>query len=319
MGRGGQYARWGRENNTVGVGWITGDITDKSLDQVTKIYKSNIKDKEKLSELQIKIGMNQLFKFAYTIKVGDIILVPDTHVRKIYIGKVESEYFYINNPHDGCDYPHRRNITWLKEVKRDDLSTKFKFAMGALTAVFSVNHHANEIEQLITGTEIIREEEKINESITQRILNRLYNFDGREFEQFITYFLNTIGLEAAVTQYVADKGVDVIGTINAEGLANVTCRIQVKRVSGTIGIEEVQRIRGTLSSEEHGTIISLSNFSKSAIKEAEDPTKKPVVLIDGEYLVDLILEHFDELDEPYQKLLGVKPRKLSVEEKFNLV
>ena len=52
-----------------------------------------------------------------------------------------------------------------------------------------------------------------------------------------------MGFETVTTEYVGDRGVDVIGILNAEGLTNIRLKVQVRRVQGNIGIKEVQRIK----------------------------------------------------------------------------
>ncbi|MBI4403831.1 MAG: restriction endonuclease, partial [Deltaproteobacteria bacterium] len=66
-----------------------------------------------------------------------------------------------------------------------------------------------------------------------------------------------------------DKGIDVNGVLNAEGLADVVLRIQVKRVRGAIGNKEVLAIRGAAAQNEHPCLITLSHFTAQAREEAE--------------------------------------------------
>jgi len=75
----------------------------------------------------------------------------------------------------------------------------------------------------------------------------------------VTHLLSIIGFEAATTQYIGDKGVDVIGTLNPEGLTNITLKAQVRRVKGSIGIKEILMLRGTLAPDEHGVFIATSD------------------------------------------------------------
>lgn len=317
MGKGGAFAQWAKTNCVIGVGWNEcGDVKGKTLDEAVERFKG--KHPEGLTETRIRIGLNQLFKFASELEIGDIVLVPNSAERTIYIGKVDSDYYFVENPSDNCEFTHRRKVKWLTDINRDDISTELRYSVGSLLTVFSVGTYRDEINQLLGNgpTTVSRQAKR---SVAQGIISHLYELDGRAFEEFVSFVLNILGLEAAATQYVGDRGVDVIGTLNAEGLANITLRVQVKRIKGSIGIEEVQRIRGTLGPDEHGAIITLSNFSKKAIEDAEDPVKKPVVLIDGETLVDMLLEHFDQLSPRYKKLLGVRPKKLKPEERFYLV
>ncbi|GAI44393.1 unnamed protein product, partial [marine sediment metagenome] len=89
-----------------------------------------------------------------------------------------------------------------------------------------------------------------------------------KFEHFVTHLLTLVGFEATATQYTGDRGVDVIGTLNPEGLANITLKAQVKRISGHISNQDILMLRGTLGVDEHGVLITTGGFTKQAQAEA---------------------------------------------------
>ena len=142
---------------------------------------------------------------------------------------------------------------------------------------------------------------------------------GFEFEHFVGHLFDLVGFTASVTRPVGDKGVDVVGTLNAEGLAEVTVRVQVKRIHGAVGSKEIQALRGALEHGEHAFFVTLSTFSKQATEEADASNKTTVMLIDGVDLTNLVLEHFDGLDVKYKKLLGIRRKEqLKAEDLFEL-
>ena len=53
----------------------------------------------------------------------------------------------------------------------------------------------------------------------------------------------------------------------------------------------VQQVRGSLGVHEQGLIITTSNFSSGAIKEAAQADKSPIALMNGEQLVILLMEY----------------------------
>ena len=75
-------------------------------------------------------------------------------------------------------------------------------------------------------------------------------------------------------------------------------------------------LRGTLGVDEHGVLITTGRFTKQAQTEAEAEGKKPIALIDGQMLVDLILTHYNELDEEYKELLQLRSREVPLRERF---
>ena len=69
-------------------------------------------------------------------------------------------------------------------------------------------------------------------------------------------------------------------------------------------------MRGTLAVDEHGAIITTSDFTLQARREAESENMKPISLIDGEMLVDIILKYYDELNDKYKELIQLKKKEL---------
>ena len=70
----------------------------------------------------------------------------------------------------------------------------------------------------------------------------------------------------------------------------------VKVAPQTFSLRDVQliavcQVRGSLGAHEQGLIITTSDFSTGAIKEANQPDKTPVGLMNGEQLVSLLMEY----------------------------
>jgi restriction system protein len=325
LGEGGKYVDFGRRSSFIFIGWSVENLdwlikeTDdkKALDKLSDNYIRVYPDH---SKIKVSINIGQILRFARDIKKDDIVIIPDPFSRKIIIGRVKSDYQYKKDWNDECDYNHRKQVEWIKEVDRDNLSQKFKNSIGALLTVFNLDNYKEEINQLIQSTKAIGKlEEKVvsGDDLYNIIIDRLLDLSPKDFQDFITHLLGIIGFETETTQFVGDKGVDVTGTLNPEGLVQVMLRVQVKRVTSNIGIEEVQRMRGVLGQDEHGAIITTSSFTKQAQEEAQDEKKKFVSLIDGENLVDIILNNYDKLDEKYKNLLLLKKKDLPLSEMFS--
>ena len=75
------------------------------------------------------------------------------------------------------------------------------------------------------------------------------------------------------------------------GLFSFNVAFQCKRYSGVVGAGEVRDFRGSLNNNiEKGLLITTGTFSKSAKLEAADPGKRLIDLMDGEELIDKIVE-----------------------------
>lgn len=315
VGEGAKYISEARKHGYVAIGW--NEVPDLRKFKDSDAIKSALtKTSYGYSASQAGAQAGQLYRFGLEMQAGDIVLSP-LGEGEYLVGKL-GDYFFEEKPKDGCPYFHRRSAEWLPQVlRKDDMSTNLAYSVGGLLTVFSLQKYSHEIESLISG-DVATPAEK-PQRVRDVVLSGLMELDGREFEEFIRHVLEILGFSAETTQYVGDKGIDVNGVLNAEGLAEVTLRVQVKRVRGSIGIKEVLGIRGTLSQGEHPCLITLSTFTAQAREEAEAPGKIPVKLIDGDDLAGIILKHFDDLDDSYKKRFSIrKKRQLNIEDQFEL-
>ena len=76
-------------------------------------------------------------------------------------------------------------------------------------------------------------------------------------------------------------------------VVRIKMAVQVKKwkLKNNIQAPVVQQVRGSLGAHEQGLIITTSDFSPGAIKEAAQTDKTPIALMNGEQLVMLLMEH----------------------------
>lgn len=153
----------------------------------------------------------------------------------------------------------------------------------------------------------------------EEILENLYkSFEtGYDFEDFLKPLLECLGLdEVRVTKRSGDGGVDLegirYGVINNND-DSVKYIVQAKRFkpSDKIPVDIIDKLRGNMASGEKGIVITTAGFSSPAKLKAESSEDRPIVLIDGEKLVDICIENnigfvykpvfsFDELTNFYK-------------------
>lgn len=87
-----------------------------------------------------------------------------------------------------------------------------------------------------------------------------------------------------------DGGID--GIINEDPLGLDVIYIQAKRWEGVVGRPEIQKFAGALQGQraKKGVFITTSSFTKEA-KEFVSLIESKIILIDGEYLAKLMVEH----------------------------
>ncbi|MXZ56779.1 MAG: restriction endonuclease [Gammaproteobacteria bacterium] len=140
----------------------------------------------------------------------------------------------------------------------------------------------------------IRDLAKRQEAKTRKdLLYLLSNIDPYEFEHVIGQLLEAMGYQdIEVTSKSGDSGVDVVAKIEL-GITAVREVVQVKRHSRTIQRNVLDALRGVLHRFDavRGSIITTSKFSKGAEEAAFERGAPPITLINGEKLLDLLVEY----------------------------
>ncbi len=245
---------------------------------------------------------------------GDIVLLPHTAKGLIFVGRILGDYTYVAEPTDGCPYRQRRNVEWLRDVRRTEASPKLLASLNPMT-VTDLTHRAKYIDALLGSGPV----PPVRGDVIEYVLSRLIEMHPRDFEDFVKRYFQAIGYAADQTPYVGDGGIDVVGSLTAEGLATVLLRVQVKRTRSNVGIETVLKTRGALGVDEQGAIISLGGFTAPAQAEAVAAGKKTIILVEGTSFVEMVLEHWDDLDEETRELVGVRPKeRLPIGERFEV-
>ena len=136
--------------------------------------------------------------------------------------------------------------------------------------------------------------EQHNHQVRKALRERLLAMKPGEFEELISQLLAEMGFEMVeVTKLSGDGGIDVRGTLVVGDVVRIKMAVQVKKwkLKNNILAPVVQQVRGSLGAHEQGLIITTSDFSAGAIKEAAQPDKTPIALMNGEQLVMLLMEH----------------------------
>ena len=111
-----------------------------------------------------------------------------------------------------------------------------------------------------------------------------------------------------ITSQTRDGGIDVRGTLIFNNVVKVKIAVQAKcwKDKLTIGPKIVREVRGSLKPYEQGMIVTTSGFTKKAHEEASSDNFRPVALVDGEQLVELMVElDHDMIEKQPQYLLSL--------------
>lgn len=127
----------------------------------------------------------------------------------------------------------------------------------------------------------------------EKLQKQLSVMSPYRFEHLVGDLLEAMGYEdVMVTKASGDKGVDVVATVQF-GITTIREVVQVKRQQGNVGRQVLDQLRGVLPFHGaiRGTIITTGGFAKKCAESALFPGAAPIGLINGEKLLDLLIEH----------------------------
>ena len=130
------------------------------------------------------------------------------------------------------------------------------------------------------------------ELFQQKILRQLKSLNPYEFETFCRNLLEVYGfVDLSVTQKSRDGGIDGFGKLKI-GLAYMNVAFQCKRWNtGSVSRKEIDAFRGAIQGEyEQGIFFTTSTFTKEAKANSIKQGAVPIILIDGEMIVDFMIE-----------------------------
>lgn len=159
-------------------------------------------------------------------------------------------------------------------------------------------------EEEIRIIELKNVHKKYIESFKRNILTQLQSFDPTEFEIFCGNLLKAFGFKnIKVTSKTKDGGFDGHGKLKI-GLAWMPVAFECKRYkNNTIGRPKIDQFRGSIQGQfPQGIFFTTSRFTKEAQLASFKPGADPIILIDGNGIVDLMVE----------KEFGVEKEQLAI-------
>ena len=155
------------------------------------------------------------------------------------------------------------------------------------------------LERVVTSNEpdmrqqIQRLAKEQEAAVRTSLHEHLLEMDPEAFEELVGSLLEKMNYQnVAVVGQSGDGGVDVVAEIEL-GVTSVREVVQAKRHRNTVQRRDLDALRGSLYrfNAVRGTIVATSRFASGAVEAAFARGAAPITLIDGEKLVDLLIEH----------------------------
>ena len=107
---------------------------------------------------------------------------------------------------------------------------------------------------------------------------------------------------------MGDGGVDATGELNVANMAKIKLFVQAKRykIGAKISANVVKSLRANIPSGGQGAFITTAGFQKMAKDIAIETGFPRIGLIDGEQLVDILAEYWDDIPNDFKEKLELK-------------
>jgi restriction system protein len=129
-----------------------------------------------------------------------------------------------------------------------------------------------------------------------------------KFQDLVAGLLQAMGHHVAwVAPPGKDGGIDILAFGDALGIRPPRIKVQVKRYSQNISADTLRSFLGTLGDGEVGVFVTTSGFTRDAEDEARHKAKRPVTLVDGKNFIELLMKHYDDMEEEAKRLFPLKP------------
>lgn len=254
-----------------------------------------------------------LFLFVHKMKEGDLIIYPSRIDKRIHIGKVTGAYQYFEKESD--NYPHRRAVQWLQDFPRTKFSQGALYETGSAMTFFQVKNYVDEFLAALSGkkTTIPPDEDITVSYVAEDIEQNTHDFILKILSQklnshmlavFVAHLLEKMGYPTSVPEPGQDGAVDIIAHKDELGLVLPIIKVQVKSTEDSIGDPIVSQLIGKLDQKEFGIIVTLGKFTDQAQNTARNESR--LRLIDGEDLVNLLIQHYEQLDSKYKGMIPLK-------------
>ncbi|MEE8074754.1 MAG: restriction endonuclease [Candidatus Binatia bacterium] len=310
------------QSSAVAIGWREiGDLrSTKTREEIKARYRQAYPDH---SEKHVISGASQLFRFAYEIAEGDLVLTPIKATREVLVGKIAGPYAF-DSKRMSVKYPHIRPVEWMRKVSRDDFTLPARNSIGGASTIFSVTTHQEEILKLAEGKRLEPDHDRTDDTADDfyqttktkaddLISDIISHIDPYDFQDLVAGVLQAMGFRTRVSPRGADQGVDIVAYPDPLGFEGPRIKIQVKHKKSSVGGPDLRNFIATLGDKENGLFVSTGGFTRDAEIEVAKG-KRTITLVDRDAFVELLQEHYEKLKPEYRTMVPLKQVYIPVRE-----
>jgi predicted Mrr-cat superfamily restriction endonuclease len=243
----------------------------------------------------------QLWHFLNDVKDGDLVVVP--HGPSFYVGEVDGPAYFDEQAGWDNDTAHRRPVRWLNAAQPIPRTHARAALIARLKARGTVTSAGDLVDEILATVRSIEDPIAPNllASLREQLISTTKHelstghLDERRFETLVADLLLALGaVEARVVARQHDIGADIEAEFSVGYLASIPARVQVKFWSGVADSSPVDQLLNAMDDVHLGIVVTTASFSDEARGYAAAQSEargKELVLIDGDELAGLIVEH----------------------------
>ena len=261
----------------------------------------------------VPTSAGQLFRFIHEMAVGDVVAYPSRRDRQVHLGRVEGPYRYDAGDEPG--YPHVRPAKWIRALPRTHFSQGALYEIGSAMSFFQIKTHAVEFRAALSKgepaatpvllDETLRSADEIEQETRDFVLKRLAtDLKGPATEELVENLLKAMGYRTRAYPDGPNSSPDIVAHRDEFGLVPPIIKVEVKSGEGDVDEPTVAALYGKTSGDDVALIVTVAGFTGRSKSFARG--KSRLRLVDGEELLDLLLEHYDELDAKHKRLLPLR-------------
>ena len=314
-GEGGKIIEQVKKLGVVAIGWEQmGDCSGYTTrEDFRDAYRRTRPDETNAYRIGIQSG--QIYRFIREMQVGDTVMTPDGATREMLIGEVTGEYEFAPGRIDDR-FVQLRAVNWKRTVSRDEMSSGLRAATAGLLTIFSIDGFDEEIRRLLEGaptptpdaqdvTPQVSFYEDTRARADELISDIIARIDPYDFQDLVAAVLRAMGFRTTVSPPGPDRGTDIVAHPDALGFEEPRIRVQVKHTKGSTGAPDIRNFRSVLAPGEKGLFVSTGGFSPDARREP-DRAGAPLTLMDRDRFVDLLTEHYEQMEPEYQAMVPLR-------------
>jgi restriction system protein len=328
----GEYEQKFLSENRVYVTWdeLDADLSKLSNKAALQSLLEQTYPKEKTNTL--RNWMSQLWPFAHSMAIGDLVVVPLKSEPVIYIGEITSEYQH--NPAGPDPFYHFRTVNWIGEaIPRYHFGQDLLYSFGAFMTICRIqrnhaearleamraSHWAAENTASITkasgatqlpdmATDAETGPPNLEELARDQIASLIAaKFKGHGLTRLIEAILKAQGYTTFRSPEGPDGVVDILAGAGPLGFEAPRLCVQVKSQDTPVEAKVVHELLGAMQSvnADQGLLVSWNGF-KSSVPKMVPGNFFRLRLWTQKEVLEQLFAYYDQLDEEIKAELPLK-------------